>query len=110
MKRSIRMKDRHMWIVFISPGLLLLFAVLGYPAVISLLYSFQPEQGGAQGLTLSHYAGLLKDPFFSEVCWNTVQFVGLTVVGHMALGLAVALALDTMVPARPLFRLIALLP
>ena len=110
MKRTIRLKDRHMWIVFIGPGILLLFAVLGYPAVVSLLYSFQPEQAGVSGFTLSHYASLMKDPFFSKVCWNTVLFVGLTVAGHLALGLAVALALDTMVPARSLFRLIALLP
>lgn len=102
-------KDRHMWTLFVLPGILLLIAVLGFPAIQSLLYSIRSEQAG-QGYTIAQYAALLKDPFFKTTFWNTVVFVSVSVATHMILGLAVAMVLNSALPAKPLFRLIALLP
>jgi len=102
-------KDRHMWMLFVLPGVLLLVSVLGFPAVTSVLYSVKPEQAG-QPYTLIHYSGLLKDPFFTTTFWNTAVFVFFSVGSHMLLGLAVALVLNSALPAKPVFRLIALLP
>jgi multiple sugar transport system permease protein len=99
-----------MWIPFVVPGILLLVLVLGYPAVISLSYSFKPENVGQTLYTLSNYANLLNDPFFKTVSWNTIVFVFLSVASHLALGLAVAMVLNTALPAKLLFRLIVLLP
>ena len=110
MKRAIRIKDRHMWVFFVLPGVLLLVLVLGFPAITSLSYSIKPEQAGPVSYTLSNYTNLLKDPFFSRTFWNTGIFVFLSVASHMVLGLAVAMVLNTALPAKPLFRLIALLP
>ena len=101
-------KDRYMWIAFVLPGLLLLILVLGFPAVTSLLYSIKAEQTGTY--TLANYNYLLKDPFFTTTFWNTAIFVSASVATHMILGLAVAMVLNSAIPARPLFRLIALLP
>lgn len=106
----MRIKDRHMWMFFVFPGVLLLILVLGFPAVTSLLYSIKPEGGGTAGYTFAHYANLLKDPFLKTTFWNTGVFVFLSVATHLILGLAVALVLNTALPAKPLFRLIALLP
>jgi len=99
-----------MWVFFVSPGVLLLVLVLGFPAITSLSYSIKPEQAGPVSYTLSNYTNLLKDPFFSRTFWNTGIFVFLSVASHMVLGLAVAMVLNTALPAKPLFRLIALLP
>ena len=107
---GIRIKDRHMWALFVLPGVLLLVLVLGFPAITSLSYSIKPEKAGAASYTLSNYANLLKDPFFSKTFWNTAVFVFLSVASHIILGLAVAVVLNRALPARPLFRLIALLP
>ena len=101
-------KDRYMWIVFVLPGLLLLILVLGFPAITSILYSIKAEQTGTY--TLANYNYLLKDPFFMTTFWNTGIFVFASVATHMILGLAVAMVLNSAIPARPLFRLIALLP
>ncbi len=101
-------KDRYMWIVFVLPGFLLLILVLGFPAITSILYSVKAEQAGTY--TLAHYNYLLKDPFFMTTFWNTAIFVFASVATHMILGLAVAMVLNSAIPARPLFRLIALLP
>jgi len=99
-----------MWALFVLPGVLLLVLVLGFPAITSLSYSIKPEKAGAASYTLSNYANLLKDPFFSKTFWNTAVFVFLSVASHIILGLAVAVVLNRALPARPLFRLIALLP
>ena len=61
---GMRIKDRHMWMFFVLPGVILLVLVLGFPAVTSLLYSIKTEDGSQPGFTVSHYSALLKDPFF----------------------------------------------
>ncbi|MGD2127163.1 MAG: sugar ABC transporter permease [Desulfobacteraceae bacterium] len=105
----MRIKDRHMWTFFVFPGILMLVLVLGFPAITSLSYSIKAEQA-AEGYTLSQYRSLLKDPFFKTTFWNTGIFVSLSVAAHMILGLAVALVLNSALPAKPIFRLITLLP
>jgi multiple sugar transport system permease protein len=107
--KLLRIKDQHMWTFFVLPGTLLLVLVLGYPAVQSILYSFYPE-GGGSAYTLNNYSILFKDPVFRQVFGNTVLFVILSVASHLLLGLGVALVLNVEIFAKPLFRLIALLP
>jgi multiple sugar transport system permease protein len=103
-------KDRHMWMVFVLPGVILLVMVLGWPAITSILYSFETEKAGDAAFTLANYKSLLKDPFFNTTFWNTTVFVFFSVVAHMILGLAVAMVLNSALPAKPVFRVIALLP
>jgi len=105
-----RIKDRHMWVLFVLPGVLLLVLVLGFPAITSISYSIQPENKEIASYTFSHYVNLTKDPFFIRTFWNTGIFVFLSVAAHMVLGLAVAMVLNSALPAKPLFRIIALLP
>lgn len=106
----VRIKDRHMWVLFVLPGVLLLVLVLGIPAISSLSYSIQPEKEDTVSYTFSNYTNLTKDPFFKRIFLNTAIFVFLSVASHMVLGLAVAMVLNTALPAKPLFRLITLLP
>jgi len=106
----MKIKDRYMWIPFVLPGVLLLILVLGFPAVTSILYSIKPEDDGNTSYTLANYANLLKDPFFKTAFWNTGVFVFLSVASHIILGLAVAMVLNSTLPVKPLFRIIALLP
>ena len=105
----MRIKDQHMWTFFVLPGTLLLVFVLGFPASQSLIYSIYPEGGGAS-FTLDNYSLLLGDAVFRQVFGNTVLFVTLSVASHLLLGLGVALVLNGEIFAKPVFRLIALLP
>jgi multiple sugar transport system permease protein len=107
--KSFHIKDRQMWTFFVLPGTLLLILVLGFPAVQSITYSFYPE-GGESSFTLENYSILFEDSVFREVFSNTVIFVALSVASHLLLGLGVALVLNMEILAKPLFRLIALLP
>ena len=106
----MRIKDRHMWVFFVLPGVILLVLVLGFPATTSILYSIKAEGGDNAGYTTSHYSALLKDPFFKTTFWNTILFVFFSVASHLVFGLAVAMVLNQALPAKPLFRIIALLP
>ena len=106
----MRINDRYMWTVFVLPAFFLLILVLGWPAITSILYSFQPSQAGGTGYTLASYKALLKDPFFKTTFWNTAVFVFFSVGSHVILGLAVAMVLNSALPAKPMFRVIALLP
>jgi multiple sugar transport system permease protein len=106
----MKIKDRHMWIPFVLPGVLLLILVLGFPAVTSILYSIKSEGTGNTSYTLANYVNLLNDSFFRTAFWNTIIFVFLSVASHIILGLAVAMVLNSALPAKPLFRVIALLP
>ena len=94
------LKDRHMWMVFVLPGVILLILVLGWPAVTSILYSFETEKAGDNAYTLANYANLLRDPFFTTTFWNTGIFVSCSVLLHMVLGLAVAMILNAALPAK----------
>jgi multiple sugar transport system permease protein len=94
--------------LFVLPALLLLLAVLGFPALVSLLLSFRPEGGG--GLSLEQYRFLLQDTLFHQAFWNTGLLVVLSVAAHLGLGLMVALALNLPLRAQPTLRLLALLP
>jgi len=98
-----------MWTLFVLPGTILLILVLGFPAVQSIRYSFFPEGGGAS-FTLENYSILLEDSVFRQVFSNTVFFVILSVASHLLLGMGVALVLNMEILAKPLFRVIALLP
>ena len=99
-----------MWMVFVLPGFFLLVLVLGWPAITSILYSFESAKATDTAYTLANYKNLLKDPFFTTTFWNTAVFVFFSVAAHMVLGLAVAMVLNSALPAKPMFRVIALLP
>lgn len=103
-----RVKNVLSGYLFIAPAFLLLLAVLGFPAVVSLKLSFTQEGNG--GLSVDQYRFLLADSLFHQTFLNTGLFVVLSVGAHMVLGLAVALALSLPLRAQPVFRLVALLP
>lgn len=102
--------DRHLGGLFVLPATLMLVAVLVFPAFITLKLSLTPEGGSGWSLTLTHYRKALSDPVLRQAFRNTFAFVGWSLVGHLLLGLALALALNRALPGQTVFRLIALIP
>jgi multiple sugar transport system permease protein len=103
--------DRHLGILFILPATLMLAAVLVFPAAVTLKLSLSPEGGvGPWTLTLAHYRRAFADPVLAQAFGNTFAFVAVSLVGHLLLGLALALALNQALPGQTLLRLIALVP
>jgi multiple sugar transport system permease protein len=109
---SLRWTEREdvKGILFVLPALLLLIAVLGFPAVGAVMQSFNLLWGDKGGFTLAAYRQLISDPAFANAAWNTLLFVVATVSFHLLVGLVVAMLLNMEVRLKWLFRVIALLP
>lgn len=103
--------DRHLGFLFVLPATLMLVVVLVFPAGMTLKLSLSPEGGGGTwALTLAQYQKAFGDPVLAQTFRNTFAFVALSLLGHLLVGLALALALNQALPGQTAFRLIALVP
>nr|WP_244186331.1 sugar ABC transporter permease [Arthrobacter agilis] len=85
-----------------------LFLPLGW----AFLISFQESSGfGASGwVGLANYQRLVADPTFWQSALNTAVFTLLTVPLSLALGLGLAVLMNSVLPGRRLFRTLIYLP
>jgi len=105
---ALHIKDKQMGYFFILPAALMLLVVIIYPAMYSLKLSFTSESKALYSLT--NYAELFRDPLFWQAFRNTLVFVGVVTISHLVIGFSVAMALNTRIKVRLLFRIIVLLP
>lgn len=104
------LKEKYQGYLFVLPCFLMLLLVLGFPAFMAVLNSFSPIWSEGFNFTLENYRKLSHDPVFWNALSKTLFFVSGTVFLHLALGLAVALALNAEIKARRFFRVLAILP
>ncbi len=97
---------------FLTPTMLLLGLFVLLPLVGALVISFQRTNGFGAGtfVGLDNYARLVRDPLFWRSALNTAGFTALVTPLSMVLGLGVAVLLDSVLPARGLFRSILIVP
>ncbi len=113
----MRSGPQHRWYVpylFLLPGLALYVLWMVYPLVYELYISFfewniMPGQASTF-IGLQNYQTILNDSNFWLALRNTVQYTAITVIGQMALGLAVALLVHRVTVAQRVFRAIYYLP
>ena len=84
-------RDRIMPWVFVAPALLLLTIYLVYPAVATVVRSFQDAKG--QNFTLANWSSLATGPFL-EIIRNNVIWLVVATGGSVGLGLLVAALFD----------------
>jgi ABC-type sugar transport system permease subunit len=109
-------RRRHNAIVgylFISPAIIGLFLLVGYPMVTSLYHSFTAWNG----LTPAHWIGIqnyvqlfTQDPEFWPSLGVTLLWVVVSVPATMAAGLALAVVVDRSLKGVRVFRTIFYLP
>ena len=85
-----KMRDRVLPWVFIAPALALLSVYLVYPAVATILRSFQDDHGA---FTLTNWGGLTAGPFL-EILRNNLIWLIVGTGGSVGLGLVVAALFD----------------
>ena len=97
---------------FLGPNLVLLGVFLFLPLGWAFLISFQESSGfGASGwVGLQNYQRLVTDPTFWQSALNTAVFTLITVPLSLALGLALAVLMNSVLPGRKLFRTLIYLP
>ncbi len=98
---------------FAAPSLLLAIVFLVLPMVLALVYSFAeiaPLSGDVSWRGLTNYATMLTDPTFYRSLGNTALFTVLTVPLSLAIGLALAVLMNSVLPGRRVVRTIVYLP
>lgn len=97
---------------FLTPNLILLGLFLFLPVVWAFQLSFQETGGFGDGeyVGLDNYVRLVSDPVFWQSTLNTVLFTALTVPLSMGIGLGLAVLMNSVLPARGVFRTIIVLP
>ncbi|MEJ7647601.1 MAG: sugar ABC transporter permease [Nakamurella sp.] len=110
--RNRRVREAASGYAFLLPSLVLLGLFLFLPLVWALFLSFQKTDGFGTNtwVGLANYRRLLSDPVFWRSTVNTALFTVIVVPVSMALGLGAAVLMNTVLPARGLFRTVIVLP
>jgi len=99
--------------ILISPVVLLIVALLGFPLFKSLKQSFYDVRPALQANTfigLKGYKELVADPLFKTVFTNSLLWTFLVVGFQFIIGLAAALVLNAKFRGRWFFRILMVLP
>ncbi|MGG5260340.1 carbohydrate ABC transporter permease [Phycicoccus avicenniae] len=97
---------------FLAPTLGLLGLFVFVPLAGAVVLSLQRTNGFGAGtfVGLDNYTRLASDPLFWRAALNTVLFTAIVTPLSMGLGLLIAVLLDSVLPARGLFRAVVILP
>jgi ABC-type sugar transport system permease subunit len=108
---SAMRRNRNAYL-FILPFYLMFLAFMLFPIGFSFVLSFQRWNGimAANFVGLENYRQALRDPGFHNALLNTFIFAALTVVVSTALGLAMALFLNTVRVMKRFYRGIFFVP
>jgi multiple sugar transport system permease protein len=95
-RAAAAVRRRRSELGLLGPTIAILLALSLYPTLYNLWQSFQKSEvvGPSSFAGLANYRELLGDDRFWSSAFVTAQFVVVTVLGTMALGLALAAALD----------------
>ncbi|MGF1623774.1 MAG: carbohydrate ABC transporter permease [Alphaproteobacteria bacterium] len=123
-----RSRVRDAWL-YLTPMLIVLAAVAGYPLFMTILYGFTDARLSTAftwnfnwvgldnyleyvdyGDGTGDYFGLLNDPTWINAVWNTIKFTVISVSLETVLGMAVALTLHAHFRGRGLLRTAILIP
>ena len=93
-----RMK-RMNWtgVVFVAPSILIVLALLIYPVFSSIWYSFTDKhllRHSYHVVGLSNYTDLLASSSFWNAFGVSIKWTAASIIGQLAVGLVLALALD----------------
>ncbi len=110
--RSRARRETFAAYAFLTPNLLLLGLFVLLPLVGTAVISLQETNGFGDGrfIGLDNYARLASDPLFWRSTLNTALFTLIVTPASMALGLGVAVLLNSALPARGLFRSVLISP
>lgn len=105
--------DRHLGVLFLLPGMLVLAATLTYPIVSNLWNSFTDAHlvyPGAEWIGLENYRLTFADPDFYRAAKNSFVWTFSSIAIQVVLGLAAALLLNARVAGQFFFRLAMIVP
>lgn len=111
-RRRAGLRDTGQAALFLAPNLVLIVGFLFLPMVLAVVLSFYRYSGFgvAEWLGLGNYRRLFTDDAFWRSLFNTGVFAVFTVPVGMALGLGLAVLMNSVLPGRSVYRAIIYLP
>ena len=99
----------------LTPTLLVLLVMTAYPLIFTFVYSFTDYNylkgtENASFVLFDNYVSLFKNGYFQQAVWNTIKFTILAVVLEMALGLLIAVFVNSLKRGQKIMRTLLLLP
>jgi multiple sugar transport system permease protein len=94
--------------MFALPALLVMAALIAYPIIYTLWLSITDGHGTYMGL--ANFAAMTSSPVTSIAAFNTVSYVGGSIVGQVILGTAVGILLNRRFRGRAIVRSLTLIP
>jgi trehalose/maltose transport system permease protein len=115
-RKSTKLKRRQTrlaWMLLL-PSLAVVAFVAIYPLGKTIYQSFTDQQflalEPAQWVGLQNYRDLLDDTIFRDAVWTTIKFALITVTFEFALGLTIALVVNSRFRGRGIMRAVMLVP
>ena len=99
----------------LTPTLIVLLVMTAYPLIFTFVYSFTDYNylkgtENASFVLFDNYVSLFKNGYFQQAVWNTIKFTILAVVLEMALGLLIAVFVNSLMRGQKIMRTLLLLP
>ena len=99
----------------LTPTLIVLLVMTAYPLIFTFVYSFTDYNylkgtENASYVLFDNYVSLFKNGYFQQAVWNTIKFTILAVVLEMALGLLIAVFVNSLKRGQKIMRTLLLLP
>ena len=99
----------------LTPTLIVLLVMTAYPLIFTFVYSFTDYNylkgtENASFVLFDNYVSLFKNGYFQQAVWNTIKFTILAVVLEMALGLLIAVVVNSLKRGQKIMRTLLLLP
>ena len=99
----------------LTPTLIVLLVMTAYPLIFTFVYSFTDYNylkgtENASFVLFDTYVSLFKNGYFQQAVWNTIKFTILAVVLEMALGLLIAVFVNSLKRGQKIMRTLLLLP
>lgn len=99
----------------LTPTLIVLLVMTAYPLIFTFVYSFTDYNylkgtENASFVLFDNYVSLFKNGYFQQEVWNTIKFTILAVVLEMALGLLIAVFVNSLKRGQKIMRTLLLLP
>jgi multiple sugar transport system permease protein len=113
LKRSFSARNRRDLIfalVLIAPALTVLLLLSIYPLIYSIAISLQTETSEGIKWGISNFTRLVSDKFFLTAMAHTLIYAAAALVFEFAIGLTLALLLNSQIRGRSLFRAALLVP
>ena len=99
----------------LTPTLIVLLVMTAYPLIFTFVYSFTDYNylkgtENASFVLFDNYVSLFNNGYFQQAVWNTIKFTILAVVLEMALGLLIAVFVNSLKRGQKIMRTLLLLP